>query len=82
MPKCKYSKQVKVSFLSARDTYCACTSPSAEIRKQYCGISNECDLPVMGGMSAPKRKGNWWTLCIDGKAFDTGITPSKCDYYN
>ena len=81
MPKCKYAKEVKVSLSGIKDTYCACKSPNAEVRRQYCGITSECDMPVMGSMSTPKRPGNWWTLCIGGKAFDTGVTPSQCDYY-
>ena len=82
MPKCKYAKQVKINLPGAKDTYCACKSSRAEVRRQYSGISRECDLPVMGSMGTPKKPGNWWTLCIGGKAFDTGVTPSKCDYYS
>jgi hypothetical protein len=81
MPKCKFAKQVKISLSGAKDTYCACKSQRAEVRNQYSGISRECGLPVMGSMSQSKKPGNWWTLCIGGKAFDTGVTPSRCDYY-
>lgn len=78
---CKYAKKVNVTLPGTKGTYCACKSSNAEERRQYIGITRECGLPVMGSMSAPKKTGNWWTLCIEGKSDDTGKTPSRCDYY-
>lgn len=81
MAKCKYAKKVKGTTYGANGTYCACTSPKAEVRGQYIGITKLYDIPTMGVSTALKKPGNWWSLCIDGKAVDTGVTPSRCDYY-
>jgi hypothetical protein len=81
MPKCKYAGKKKWNAPGASYDYCYCKSPKAESRSMYSAVTSAYGYPVMGCVVAPKKPGNWWTLCIDGKADENGRTPSRCDYY-
>ncbi|MCL1994662.1 MAG: hypothetical protein FWG63_00480 [Defluviitaleaceae bacterium] len=82
MPKCKYAKKMKSQVGGQTLEHCYCTSKNTQLRSKYSGISKRNDVYVQGSSNYPKEDGNYWTMCIGGKFWENGITPSKCGYYS
>ena len=82
MPKCKFVKKMKSTVGGQKLEHCYCTSPRGSGRSRYSGISRSNGVNITGSSSAPKSDGNDWTLCVGGRCWQTGATPSKCRYYS
>jgi hypothetical protein len=82
MPKCKYARKMKSTVGGQKLEHCYCTSANGEYRSRYAGISRRNDVCVTGSSNAQREAGNDWTLCIGGKDWETGGTPSRCRYYS
>ena len=80
--KCKYSKKMKSSVGGRSLEHCYCTSPRAKLRSKYEGIGSKNGRYVQGSSTGQKEPGNYWTLCIGGKYWENGLTPSQCGYYS
>ena len=78
-PKCKHAKLMTAP--EEGKMFCYCKSEGAKMRSRYAGVSRRNGEIVTGSSSAPKEPGNDWTLCVGGRCWQSGITPSKCRYY-